>query len=297
MKIIDAHFHLYKNAKTGILAQGGASLSGFTGAFEEAMPLIERAAVEKIVALAVIPIQPMRDSAISKWPLDLTPTEKADRKAALEEKLRSRLTDFNQWLLSMATTDQRIIPAIAVDPTLDSSFMKEYILSAIERNQVRILKIHPAVNRTSPTDKGYYPIYDLAQEKALPVICHGGFSGEDIEGKWCMPGHFKKVSQDFPTLKMVAAHLCYPHTEDLAPVMKACGNLYTDLSFVIGNGLYDDAALVYQIRSLGEDRVLYGSDYPWADPVKGAERLMGIGLTDGELERIAWKNASDLFGV
>ena len=297
MKIIDAHFHLYKNAKTGILAQGGVSLSGFSGAFEEAIPLVESAGFEKIVAVAVIPIQLMRDTAVAKWPSGATPSDLADKKAALEEKLKSRLTDFNQWLLSITKDDGRIIPAIAVDSTLDGAFMRDFILSALDKDQIRILKIHPAVNKTSPTDKGYYPIYELAQEKALPVICHGGFSGEDIEGKLCTPDHFKTVCKDFPRLKMVAAHLCYPHTASLASVMKSCENLHTDLSFVIGNGVYNDEELLRQIRSFREDGVLFGSDYPWADPVKGALRLMNIGLTDLELEKVAWKNARDLFGI
>lgn len=297
MKIIDSHFHLYKNDKAGILAQGGVPLAGLTGAFEEAMPLIEKISLEKIVAVVVIPIQPMRNAGISKWPLDLTASEKAEKQAALEEKLLSRLTDFNGWILSAARENPRIIPAIAADPSFESGSMTGHILSAIDSDRIRILKIHPAVNGVSPTDKGYYPIYDLAQEKSVPIICHGGFSGEDIEGKFCTPDHFKTVSRDFSGLKMVVAHLCYPHTEDLMPVLKTCPNLYTDLSFVIGNPLYDDETLTGFIRAFGADRVLYGSDYPFSDPVKSVDRFMKLNLTDGERKKIAWKNASDLFDI
>ncbi len=42
MQIIDSHFHLYKSQQTGIMAQGGKSLIGLSGTFEEAVSILDR---------------------------------------------------------------------------------------------------------------------------------------------------------------------------------------------------------------------------------------------------------------
>lgn len=298
MKLIDSHVHIYRNAQTGMLAQGGKAMAGFTGALDEMMPMVEQGGADRIIAVIVMPIMPMRQAAMAKWPRDITPTRREEKRAALEEKLRSRLTGFNQWLLDAARGDDRITPVIAADPSMDASFMADHISSAIERDGLRAVKIHPAVNNVHPTDKGYYPIFELAQARGLTVVSHGGLSGEDLAGNYCTPDHFKTICTDFPNLKLVVAHLCHPHVEGLVPVVHACPNLYTDLSFVINpaHRSFDDAALVHTIRRFGSDRVLYGTDYPWADPIKSAERFRGLPLADDERDRIGWQNSCGLFG-
>jgi len=297
LKVIDSHFHIYKNEQTGILAQGGVPMAGFTGALGEAIPIVDRSPLDRIVAVAVIPIASMRKAAMAKWPADLKASEKTENKLLLEEKLQSRLSGFNEWLLSVGREHEYITPVIAADPTVDETFMTEHILSAMKSDAITALKIHPAANSTCPSDKGYYPVYELAQENDLTVISHGGLSGDDLEGKFCTPEHFQAVCRDFPRLKIVVAHLCYPHSNRLMDLFESCPNLFTDLSFVLGNAPYDDGTLVKMINRFGPDRVLYGSDYPWSDPEKDILRFMRLKLTDSEQERIVYRNAVELFGV
>ena len=51
MDIIDSHFHIYKSAQAGVMAQGGESLIGFSGTIEESLPILDRGIIHKIVAL------------------------------------------------------------------------------------------------------------------------------------------------------------------------------------------------------------------------------------------------------
>jgi len=120
MKIIDSHIHFYKNAQAGLLAQGGESFLGYNGTLEEAMPIIDRCGFSKIVALAVMPISLMRAAAMKKWPRDCSVLEKEGLSQEIEEKLQARLTGYNDWLCQAAQKDDRIIPAIACDATIDS---------------------------------------------------------------------------------------------------------------------------------------------------------------------------------
>ena len=44
-------------------------------------------------------------------------------------------------------------------------------------------------------------------------------------------------------------------------------------------------------RRIGTDRVMFGSDYPWFDPVADAERIRRLPLTDTEKRAILHDNA------
>jgi predicted TIM-barrel fold metal-dependent hydrolase len=293
--IIDSHFHIYKNEQAGLLAQGGQSHMGFSGILEEATRILDGGKIDKIIALAVIPIEPMRQAAIKKWPADISPSDRDDLSSELENKLCDRLSRYNDWLCSAAREDTRIEPAIAADPTIDENEMAAEILDKLERYQIRAIKIHPEVNSVFPSHQGYQPVFELAQQKNLVVISHGGLSAS--ENNYCAPENFIRVLENFPKLKLVIAHLAFPQVKILTEMASEHPNLYTDISFILSNSLLTEEELCGAIRDYGTERVLFGSDIPWADPEKDSDRLFKLKLSDNELEMMAWKNATSLFGL
>jgi len=295
LKIIDSHFHIYKNAQTGLMAQGGESLAGFNGTLEEALPILARGQISRIMALAVIPIAPMREEAMKNWPPDLKPSERIDLNVELEAKMQTRLSGYNDWLCRIARDDGRIEPAIAADATVDSDFMAAEIQSKMNDYQIKVLKIHPAVNNLTPEHDGYLKIFDLAHQNNLVVISHGGIAGDDLEGKYCSPEKFKKVLDTFPNLKLVVAHLAYPHMKNLSELASQYKYLYTDLSFILRNSPTTDEEFCDLINNFGPDRVLFGSDFPWSDPEKDAQRLLKFKLDKSEIAMVARQNAVNLF--
>jgi predicted TIM-barrel fold metal-dependent hydrolase len=295
LKLIDSHFHIYKSEQAGIMAQGGQSLIGFKGVFEEALPILERGKIQKIMALAVLPVFPMRNAAMIKWLPDLPPSEKRDLHLELEKILQKRLSSYNEWLCRTAREDGRVEPVIFADATIDGDYMAEEIQSRIDEFQIKAIKIHPTVNGLTPAAEGYGNIFEIASDKNLTVISHGGLAGEDLDGKLCSPENFKKVLVDFPNLQLVVAHLAFPHHDALLDLSREFPNLYTDVSFILRHTPLSNEDLCRIIRDFGADRVLFGSDAPWSDPEKDADRLLSLGLSDKELELVAWRNAVRLF--
>jgi len=295
LHIIDSHFHIYKNAQAGLMAQGGESLTGFNGTIEEALPILNRGLITKIIALAVIPIEPMRQAAMKKWPADLSSVQKQELSAELEAKMQTRLSSYNDWLCRAAKEDGRIEPAIMADATVDSDYMAAEIQSKIDDYQIKTLKIHPAANNLTPEHEGYLRIFELAHQNNLVVISHGGISGDDLEGKYCSPEKFRKALDTFPNLKLVVAHLAYPHINDLLELASQYKNLYTDISFILKNSPISDKEFGDIIKNFGPDRVLFGSDFPWSDPEKDAQRLLQFNLDKSALEMVARENAINLF--
>ncbi len=297
MNIIDSHFHIYKSDRAGLMAQGGTSLIGYNGVLEEALSFLNRGKIKKLLGLAVVPISPMRKSAMKKWPEDMTPAQKTELTNELEHTMQTRLTSYNDWLCEKCREDGRIEPVIAADATIEPDYMAAEILSKYERYKIKVLKIHPSVNHLSADDKGYEPIFALAQEKGLTIISHGGISGDDLEGKYCAPGNFQKVLDNFPNLKLVIAHLAYPHIEPLLELAANYPNLYTDISFVLKHTSLTDEELCRIIRKFGPERVLFGSDFPWSDPEKDVDRLLNLKLSNEEQDMLAFQNAERLFAI
>ena len=51
------------------------------------------------------------------------------------------------------------------------------------------------------------------------------------------------------------------------------------------------------IRYFGTEREFFGSDLPWVDPDKDADRLLNLKLSDTELEMVSLMNAAALFEI
>jgi predicted TIM-barrel fold metal-dependent hydrolase len=297
MNIIDSHFHIYKSDQAGILAQGGGSFCGFSGTLEEAKSFLDRGRVKKLLALAVIPIVPMREAAMKKRPEDLSAAKREEFTKELDLKLQKRLSDYNDYLCRSARDDGRMEPVIAADGSLNTDFMIQEILTKIQNFGIKIIKIHPAVNGITPEHPGYEPVFELAQDKGITIISHGGLSGDDPEGKYCSPKNFENILRMFPKLKIIVAHLAYPHTDDLLQLAKKFDNLYTDISFVMRNSPLTDDEFVEIISKFGIERVLFGSDFPWSDPEADADRLLKLKLNEKEIDLIARQNAIKIFNL
>jgi len=297
LNIIDSHFHIYKSERAGLLAQGGDSLIGFKGTLDEAKSILDKGRISKVMALAVIPIGPMRQAAMKTWPPGMAASEKKESQDTLEEKLQTRLSGYNDWLCSAAREDGRIEPVIMADPTIDSGYMTHEIVSKFETYGIKALKIHPAVNSLSPAHEGYDGIFKIALEKDLTIISHGGLSGEDPEGQLCSPDKFQKVLKKFPDLKFVIAHLAYPHVDALRDLSLQYPNLYTDISFVLRHSPLTDDEICAAVRGFGTERVLFGSDFPWCDPEKDIDRLLNLKLSSSEIDALTHQNAVRLFGL
>lgn len=52
--------------------------------------------------------------------------------------------------------------------------------------------------------------------------------------------------------------------------------------------------LVWVLRKVGTDRVIFGSDYPLGDPLQAVQAVNQLGFNDSELEAIVHGNAAEL---
>lgn len=156
------------------------------------------------------------------------------------------------------------------------------------------IKFHSEYQNFRPNEERLFPIYEKAQELGLFVVFHGGWdpltSGE-IKAK---PQSFADIAGVFPKLKIIAAHMGGMKLFDDAEkyIVGKHRNIYLDTGVVAGE--IQPEQLLRMIKNHGADRVLFGSDVPWDDPVNEIRMLEALPLTDSEKELIFYKNALSL---
>ena len=59
----------------------------------------------------------------------------------------------------------------------------------------------------------------------------------------------------------------------------------------------DDAEAVDLIRTIGSERIMFGSDYPWINPSGDVQRINSLDLSENDKKRILGENAFKFFNL
>jgi predicted TIM-barrel fold metal-dependent hydrolase len=199
----------------------------------------------------------------------------------------TQVRSINDWVSTLQS--DHIVPFGALHPDLvDPAAEVEHILSL----GLKGLKLQPNFQAVSPDDKRLYPAYEAAQGR-LVILFHSGQEIKALPQIHAHPSAIARVHADFPNLTLVVAHMGGYRAWDDVRAHLLGKNVYFDASYCPEDQL-DDAAFTALIKAHGPHRVLFGTDYPWAHPKPGIERLSRLSLSQDEIEAIAWRNAAAL---
>lgn len=190
-------------------------------------------------------------------------------------------------------TDGFFLPFASVDPNTDDApadLLKAYLDTA----EIRGLKLYPSYQLFYPNERRVYPIYELCQERRIPVLLHIGSSV--IPGtrlKYCDPIYLDDLAVDFPELVVVMAHGGRGFWYDACAFLAAHhANFYIDLTGLVPRKLLDHFPALERLAN----KVVFGSDWP-AMPRSVAANVQAIrelGLSSEALDMIFHRNATSL---
>lgn len=164
-----------------------------------------------------------------------------------------------------------------------------------------------------PDNKEFDPYYELCTELGIPILIHQGVTPRFNYLKYGRPVFVDRVAVDFPSLKIVLAHVGYPWVNETLTVANKNPNVSIDIS---GWQLAAASRPIRMYEMIGEakfmrvfpHRMLFGSDYPffeetmplerWVDFCKGLQmpsELIDMGyskIEEYEIEQLMWKNAA-----
>lgn len=182
----------------------------------------------------------------------------------------------------------RLIPFGAVHPEYENL---PALVEEMARRGFPGVKIHPEYHKTGPNDERYFPMYEALQDRNMIVLYHAGYD-IGIPTLNSTPLQFLHLRERFPTLTLILAHMGGFQQWDEVMNILAGADFYLDTSYSLGH--FSDEAFMALARKHGADRILFGTDTPWADQNKDVDHLRRLPFTQEELEGILGKNAETL---
>lgn len=301
LPVIDAHLHTYRSREIGRQAMMESGQTDYGGTPEELLELMDRGGIEKAVMVNMTPVVDMFDAAVAKLPEGMNADQRAREEEGIRRQMIGRLWRRNEWTCEMSRRYPRLVAFIGLDPTMSG----EELVAEIEARReegARGIKLHPPNQRFFPNDRRLWPAYERAQELGLPIIFHSGaFALGPGHSDFAHPRHFPEVLAAFPELTVVMAHMAFGDFAACADLARAYANVSFDCCYVI-NGTekspaLDDEAAAAALRRVGAERVMFGSDYPWFDPVLDSARIQRLPLAEGEKRAILHDNAVRILGL
>ena len=299
--MIDAHVHTYPTAEIGRQAMQGLGQSGTSGTVPELLAVMRRGKISYAVMANLTPTYEMKSVALKDLPGSTPDEEKRKREEEADQKVIARMRRRNLWSCAVARENPTLIPLVSVDILQTPSDMEAEIENTLKHG-ARGLKLHPVVNHFSPDDRRMWPAYAKAMEVGFPLLFHSGLgelAGYDA-ANYARPSHFEPLLRSFPKLTVILAHMGNGYLEESVALAQKYGQVYFDISGIISfigseGGFSSDTHAVEMIRKIGVNRVLFGSDWPWCDPLLAKQRFDRLALTDQEKKSILGENAAKIF--
>lgn len=157
--------------------------------------------------------------------------------------------------------------------------------------------IDPYLAKIPANDAKFYPIYAKCCELDVPVVITTGpatlVSGAVMEH--AAPRYIDTVATDFPELKIVISHGCYPWVNEVIMVVHRHRNVYIECAeyetapFASG---YVEAA-----NTLIGDKMLFASAHPFFDFRDRLGIYAALPFTPAVREKVLYGNAARLLGL
>jgi len=287
--LVDVHVHLYPDQAAGQEAKDryeiweygddpGVEFAPVAGDLEDLAAAYGERGFDRAVVVHLFDAALAREEAMARLAPGGTAAEIADARASVDEAVAGAMLASNRWHAEVARSDPLVEVLVAVDPTLLSPAALVDHLTELADGGVRGIKLHPVAQGFLPDDERMHPIYQTCSDAGLVVLSHSGPGHHNHAS--AMPSEFVPVLERWPDLRLVLAHLGGGSWQETEEVAASFPRVVFDLSEIIewtgAPNAPSAAELVALIRNIGVERVMLGSDFPWYDPTKTADRVMGL---------------------
>ena len=261
--IIDAHTHVYPEK------------------------IVERA-IKKLEAASGVPakvngkkeglLESMKEAGIDYSVLLPVATSVSQVDAINEEAARTNRMGEKTGLLSFG----------GIHP--DTENYKE-VLVRVKDSGLKGIKLHPDYQATFYRDIRYKRIVEKATELGLYIMVH---CGEDIglpDPVHCPPGQILEVLSETGTDKLILAHMGGWRMWEQVEELLAGQDVYMDTAFSFDcmpgvKGMLTKEQFVRIVKKHGADRIVFGTDSPWAGQKEYVDWIRQTALSPEEKEKI-----------
>jgi len=180
----------------------------------------------------------------------------------------------------------RLIGFACIVPRWYQTAVQE-VEKAVNDLDMKGLKLHPAANEWHANSPLVFPVVEKAIELNLPMLFH---SGND---EYSHPHSLGDLAKRYPEAVIIMAHIGEEAVIEGIEVARQYENIFIDTAGC--SNLYH--ILHRAIDRVGEDRILFGSDFPAYNPGPEVAKVRDVGLPDRHVEKIMGENLAKLLKI
>ena len=144
-------------------------------------------------------------------------------------------------------------------------------------------------------DAAFYPYYAKCTELHVPVVIQVGHSVNLMPSAMGRPLLLDDVALYFPELTIIGAQTGWPWVEEMIALAWKHANVYIGAS---GHApRYWDPSLVRFLNSRGQDKCVWGTDYPLLPHRQTLDQVNALGLKDTAKQKLLYDNAARIFNL
>jgi len=183
-----------------------------------------------------------------------------------------------------------------VDPSIGVQQLKELDQAVGEMGFVGA-HYYPHWFNMAPDDARMYPIYARCVELDIPVMMQVGqnliYQRDRRLPSVGRPICLDPVAIHFPDLRLLGIHLGVPWVDEMIAMAWKHENVF------IGGDAYAPKhwpkQVVHYANSYGQDKFLFGTDWPVVDPVRAIQDIKDLDFRDGPKRKMLRDNAIRIF--
>ena len=229
----------------------GQDIDGFSGQYEELERILDAYGVSQAFMFCMD--EPDREPAFSA-PNDRT----------LEHARRS---------------NGRLIPFVRLD--MNQSPIEEAV-RCLDRG-ARGIKLHPRAQRFLLNDERLAPVFELAAERRVPILIHGG------RGLPPIADDLSRLVEEYPEAQLIIAHA------GIADLAALAGRLAGRKGVFFDTAVWSPVDLLDFFHQVPPEQILYASDYPYGRQPQslliGLRTALTAGLDERQLRDMLAGNA------
>lgn len=165
---------------------------------------------------------------------------------------------------------------------------------AVKELGFKALRVVPWLWNRPPNDKLYFPLYVKCIELDIPFCTQVGHTGPLMPSETGRPvPYLDEVALTFPELKIVAGHIGFPWTDEMIGVAWKHENVFIDTSAYLPR--YYPPQLLQYMKTYGQDKVLFGTNFPQLSLEKCVQQVREIGLSPEIQAKFFAENARRVF--
>jgi predicted TIM-barrel fold metal-dependent hydrolase len=167
-------------------------------------------------------------------------------------------------------SEGRLIPFVRLDLTGEGPI--EEATRCLDLG-ARGIKLHPRAQRFTLNDERLAPVFELAAERRVPILIHGG------RGLPPIAEHLRRLVETYPEAQLIIAHAGIADMAALAGCFAGKRGVFFDTS------VWSPVDLLDFFHHVPPEQILYASDYPYGRQPQSLTIALRTAITAGLDER------------